>query len=92
MQAAKTAFSRPLLFWGIPVVVGHLLVVLWHLFLLVKVEPNTALIPASAFGPNQCNSCGGAVRISARIFQRGCNHGRGPSGSCPRHRRLFAFS
>jgi hypothetical protein len=62
MQAAKTAFSRPLLFWGIPVVVGHLLVVLWHLFLLVKVEPNTALIPASAFGPNQCNSCGGAVR------------------------------
>jgi hypothetical protein len=43
MQAAKTAFSRPLLFWGIPVVVGHLLVVLWHLFLLVKVEPNPAL-------------------------------------------------
>src|SRR5581483_1449108 len=42
MQGAKTAFSRPLLVWGIPVVVGHFLIVLWHLFLLVKIEPNTA--------------------------------------------------
>jgi len=42
MQAAKTAFSRPLLFWGIPVLVGHFVVVLWHLFLPVKVEPNAA--------------------------------------------------
>jgi hypothetical protein len=41
MQAMENSMARRLLSWSVPVVLGHFLVVLWHLFLLVKVEPNT---------------------------------------------------
>lgn len=44
MQATENTHTRPVLRWVVPLVVGHFLVVLWHLFLLVKVEPNTPQI------------------------------------------------
>ncbi|HYM74429.1 MAG TPA: hypothetical protein VE377_00500 [Candidatus Dormibacteraeota bacterium] len=41
MQQRERVHTRRLLLWAAPLVVGHFVVVLWHLFLLVKVEPNT---------------------------------------------------
>jgi fumarate reductase subunit C len=41
VHSTENPFTRRLLVWSAPVVVGHFLVVLWHLFLLVKVDPNT---------------------------------------------------
>jgi hypothetical protein len=41
MHAAENPFTRLLLVWSVPVVVGHFLVVLWHLSLLVRVDSHT---------------------------------------------------
>lgn len=52
-------FSRRVFLWGVPVVVEQVLVVLWHLFLLFKVQPNT---------PRFHDSDGGVIHdaVSAR--------------------------
>jgi hypothetical protein len=41
MGVAKGESAHKLLRWSAPIVVGHFLVVIWHLVLLVKVQPNT---------------------------------------------------
>lgn len=41
MKVTEEVSSRRLLLWSAPIVVGHFLIVLWHLLLLVKVQPNT---------------------------------------------------
>ncbi|MGC2109070.1 MAG: hypothetical protein WA655_06100 [Candidatus Korobacteraceae bacterium] len=39
MPKGATDFRRRLLPWGAPIVIAHYLVVLWHVVLLVKVQP-----------------------------------------------------
>jgi hypothetical protein len=39
MRPAAIDFRRRLLHWGIPIVIAHYIVVLWHVWLLVKVQP-----------------------------------------------------
>jgi len=41
MQQMDTSVGRRLLRWGVAVVGAHFLLVLWHLLLLLTVEPNT---------------------------------------------------
>src|SRR5215472_10508263 len=41
MEPTKADSTRKLLIWSVPIVVGHLVAVIWHLLLLVKVQPST---------------------------------------------------
>ncbi len=41
MRATERVSRRRLLLWSTPIVTGHLLVVIWHLVLLVQVQPAT---------------------------------------------------
>ena len=41
MKAPEEVSRRKVLMWSVPVVTGHFLVVVWHLWLLVRVEPGT---------------------------------------------------
>ena len=41
MEPTNADSTRRLLFWSAPIVLGNLIVVIWHLLLLVKVQPNT---------------------------------------------------
>lgn len=39
MEPTKAYSTRTLLLWSAPIVVGHFIAVIWHLFLVVKVQP-----------------------------------------------------
>ena len=41
MKAQEEVSRRKVLMWSVPVVMGHFLVVVWHLWLLVRVQPGT---------------------------------------------------
>ena len=41
MKASEEVSRRKVLMWAVPVVTGHFLVVVWHLWLLVRVQPGT---------------------------------------------------
>jgi hypothetical protein len=40
MENKKSDFDRKLLLLGTPIIAGHFLVVVWHLILVVKIQPN----------------------------------------------------
>jgi hypothetical protein len=40
MEPTNADSTRRLLLWGAPIVGGHFLAVVWHLILVVKVQPN----------------------------------------------------
>lgn len=41
MEPTNADSTRKLLLWCAPIVLGHFVAVIWHLFLLVKVQPST---------------------------------------------------
>ena len=41
MQPTNADSTRKLLLWSAPIVLGHFVAVIWHLLLLVKVQPDT---------------------------------------------------
>ena len=41
MEPTNADSTRKLFLWSAPIVLGHFVAVLWHLFLLVKVQPGT---------------------------------------------------
>jgi hypothetical protein len=41
MEPTNADSTRKLLFWSAPIVLGHFVTVIWHLLLLVKVQPST---------------------------------------------------
>jgi hypothetical protein len=41
MEPTNPDSTRKLLLWSVPIVLGHFVAVIWHLFLLVKVQPGT---------------------------------------------------
>ena len=41
MEPTNEDSTRKLLLWSVPIVLGHFVAVIWHLLLLVKVQPNT---------------------------------------------------
>jgi hypothetical protein len=41
MEPKNADSTRKLLLWSAPIVLGHFVAVIWHLWLLVKVQPNT---------------------------------------------------
>ena len=41
MKAQEEVSRQKVLMWSVPVVMGHFLVVVWHLWLLVRVQPGT---------------------------------------------------
>jgi hypothetical protein len=40
MREKRPDFARKLQLWGAPIVGGHFLVAVWHLMLMIKVQPN----------------------------------------------------
>jgi len=41
MEPTNENSTRKLLLWSLPIVLGHFVAVMWHLLLLVKVQPST---------------------------------------------------
>jgi hypothetical protein len=41
MEATEKSSTRRILIWSVPIVLAHFLAVVWHLLLLVKVQPDT---------------------------------------------------
>jgi hypothetical protein len=41
MEPTNADSTRKLLLWSAPIVLDHFVAVIWHLWLLVKVQPNT---------------------------------------------------
>jgi len=41
MEPTNADSTRKLLLWSVPIVLGHFVAVIWHLLLLVKVQPST---------------------------------------------------
>jgi hypothetical protein len=41
MEATEKSSSRRILVWGVPIILAHFLVVVWHLLLLLRVQPDT---------------------------------------------------
>jgi len=41
MEPTSADSTRKLLLWSVPIVLGHFVAVIWHLVLLVKVQPST---------------------------------------------------
>ena len=41
MEPTNANSTRKLLLWSLPIVLGHFVAVIWHLLLLVKVQPST---------------------------------------------------
>jgi hypothetical protein len=39
MQRTKADSTRTFLHWSAPIMVGHFIIAVWHLFLVVKVQP-----------------------------------------------------
>jgi len=53
MELTKSNSARKLLLWSVPIVIGHFVAVVWHLLLLVKVQPGTpGFLPALLIGIN----------------------------------------
>jgi hypothetical protein len=40
MDATRSDFTQPLLFWGTVIVLGHFVAVVWHLYLVLRLQPH----------------------------------------------------